>query len=77
MESKTAKYAIVKQSIKQQIEDGTLALDEKLPTEAEYAHIYNVSTITVRRALTELAKELYTREMPPIMISRINMAASP
>ena len=63
MESKTAKYAIVKQSIKQQIEDGTLALDEKLPTEAEYAHIYNVSTITVRRALTELAEEGYIKRL--------------
>ena len=39
MEPKPAKYAIVKQSIKQQIQDGTLAVDEKLPTEAEYAEM--------------------------------------
>lgn len=63
MESKAAKYAIVKQSIKQQIEDGTLAVDEKLPTEAEYAVIYNVSTITVRRALAELAEEGYIKRL--------------
>lgn len=63
METKAAKYAIVKQSIKQQIENGTLAIDDKLPTEAEYAEIYQVSTITVRRALTELAKEGYIKRL--------------
>ena len=63
MEPKPAKYAIVKQSIKQQIQDGTLAVDEKLPTEAEYAEIYKVSTITVRRALTELAEEGYIKRL--------------
>ncbi len=63
MEAKLAKYTIVKQSIKRQIEDGTLAVEERLPTEAEYASIYNVSTITVRRALTELAKEGYIKRL--------------
>ena len=42
METKATKYAIVKQSIKQQIKNGTLAIDAKLPTEAEYAEIYSV-----------------------------------
>ena len=63
METKATKYAIVKQSIKQQIKNGTLAIDAKLPTEAEYAEIYQVSTITVRRALTELAKEGYIKRL--------------
>lgn len=63
MESKAAKYAVVKQSIKQQIENGTLAVNDRLPTEAEYAEIYQVSTITVRRALTELAEEGYIKRL--------------
>lgn len=63
MEHKAAKYAVVKQSIKQQIENGTLAVDDRLPTEAEYAKIYQVSTITIRRALTELAKEGYIKRL--------------
>ena len=63
METKTAKYAVVKQAIKEQIENGTLTVDDKLPTEAEYAEIYQVSTITVRRALTELAEEGYIKRL--------------
>ena len=52
-----SKYVQVKQSVREQIESGILKPDDKLPTEAEYAEIYNVSGITIRRALTELAEE--------------------
>ncbi len=63
METKAAKYMVVKQSIKQQIENGTLAVNDRLPSETEYAQIYQVSTITIRRALTELAKEGYIKRL--------------
>ncbi|MCI9218605.1 MAG: GntR family transcriptional regulator [Lachnospiraceae bacterium] len=58
-----SKYVQVKQSVREQIESGILKPDDKLPTEAEYAEIYNVSGITIRRALTELAEEGYIRRL--------------
>ncbi len=63
MERKEAKYLVVKQAIKEQIENGTLKVNDKLPTEAEYVEMFQVSTITVRRALTELADEGYIKRL--------------
>lgn len=63
MDKKPAKYSVVKESIKRQIEDGTLKVDDKLPTETEYAQLYDVSSITIRRALTELAEEGYIKRL--------------
>ncbi|MCI9336941.1 MAG: substrate-binding domain-containing protein [Lachnospiraceae bacterium] len=60
---KESKYLQVKQSVRGQIENGILKPDDKLPTEAEYAALYNVSGITIRRALTELAEEGYIRRL--------------
>ncbi len=63
MERKESKYLVVKQAIKEQIENGTLKVNDKLPTEAEYVELFQVSTITVRRALTELADEGYVKRL--------------
>ncbi len=53
------KYETVKQSILNQIQIGELQPGDKLRNEKDYAEIFNVSGITVRRAMTELAKEGY------------------
>lgn len=63
MKEKAPKYLMVKQAIQQQIEDGTLKENDKLPAETEYAAFFDVSTITIRRALTELAEEGYIKRL--------------
>lgn len=51
------KYKIVKQAILNQIETGQLQPGDKLPSEEIYVEQFNVSGITIRKALTELASE--------------------
>ncbi|MGM0904808.1 MAG: GntR family transcriptional regulator [Bacillota bacterium] len=43
--------------LRKDIEDGKFKKGEKIPTEIELSKLYNVSRITVRNALEELAKE--------------------
>jgi len=45
--------------LREQIEDGTYAVDEKLPSENELCEQFDVSRITVRRALQTLENEDY------------------
>jgi DNA-binding LacI/PurR family transcriptional regulator len=51
------KYEIVKQAILNQIQTGELSPGDKLPSEEEFMKQFNVSGITIRKALTELASE--------------------
>lgn len=60
--SKNLKYLVVKQSIMDQIHRGELKPNDKLPSEKEYSEAFNVSEITIRKALSELVNEgLITR----------------
>ncbi len=53
------KYLIVKEALLKNIQDGILKPGEKLQSEQEYAQTYQVSLITIRKALAELASEGY------------------
>ena len=53
----TPKYEIIRQTLLKQIETGALPPDSLLPDENALAAEYGVSLITVRRAMTELAKD--------------------
>lgn len=53
------KYLIVKESLLNAIHDGALKPGEKLKSEEEYAREYQVSLITIRKALAELVTEGY------------------
>jgi GntR family transcriptional regulator, arabinose operon transcriptional repressor len=61
--SKNLKYLVVKQSITDQIQNGELKQNDKLPSEAEYSEVFNVSGITIRKALSELANEGYIKRI--------------
>lgn len=50
------KYEAIAADIKKSIEDGSLKPNEKLPTVVELCEIYNVSKITVRRAMEWLVE---------------------
>ncbi|MBS4218471.1 transcriptional regulator PhoB [Bacillus sp. FJAT-49711] len=55
-------YMQIRQMLKNNIQDGTYKQDEQIPTEAELCEMYNVSRITIRKAIEELVKEgLLTR----------------
>lgn len=51
------KYVIVKNQIKQWIEEGNYEPHEKLPTESELMKKFEVSRHTIRRAISELENE--------------------
>ncbi|BCJ98010.1 GntR family transcriptional regulator [Anaerocolumna chitinilytica] len=53
------KYETVKHAILNQIHTGELHTGDKLPNEEDYMKLFNVSGITIRKALTELANEGY------------------
>ncbi|MDF2842548.1 MAG: GntR family transcriptional regulator [Herbinix sp.] len=59
--SKSLKYSVVKQSIMDKIQSGELKPNDKLPSEEEYSETFNVSGITIRKALSELANEGYIK----------------
>ena len=61
--SSNLKYQKIKQAIYQQIQNRELLPNEKLASEAEYAQHYGVSTITIRKALSELASEGHIRRV--------------
>ena len=50
-------YVQLEQILKSQIMTGELLPGEQIPTEKELAEIYHVSTITIRQAILNLAKE--------------------
>ena len=56
---KLPKYYLVKKSIVSQIENEDLAENTLLPSERELIQKYNVSRITIRKALDELVNEGY------------------
>lgn len=53
------KYVAVKEYILNQIHSGELKPNDKLPNEADYSEHFQVSAITTRKALSELADEGY------------------
>lgn len=53
------KYETVKQAILNQIQTGELRPGDKLPNEEDFMKLFQVSGITIRKALTELANEGY------------------
>lgn len=61
--SRNFKYLVVKKAIINQIQNGELKPNDKLPSEEEYSEIFNVSGITIRKALTELAEEGYLKRI--------------
>lgn len=56
-------YKMIYSSLKRQILTGELSLHTKLPTEKELSNQYNVSRITSKRALNDLAKEGYIKRI--------------
>ena len=53
------KYEAVKNAILNQIHNGELKAGDKLPSDEEYMKLFQVSGITIRKALTELANDGY------------------
>lgn len=54
-----AKYILIANKLRQSILEKEYDINEKLPNEENIAKMYNVSRITVRKALEELEKENY------------------
>lgn len=52
-------YFQLKQAIEKLIESGTLTVGEPLPSENELSRAFNISPMTVRRAMAELVNEGY------------------
>ncbi|MBT2657664.1 transcriptional regulator PhoB [Bacillus sp. ISL-18] len=50
-------YMQIRQMLKNDIQQGKYKPDEQIPTEAELCDIYNVSRITIRKAIEELVKD--------------------
>ena len=57
VESKMTKYEIIKQEIKEQIEDNILKPNQVIKSENEMCQCYKVSRVTVRKAIDELCAE--------------------
>lgn len=57
--AKVPKYRVIKECIISSIISGDIVPDEQLPTEHELMEQYDVSRVTVRRALKELYEEGY------------------
>ncbi|WP_127490623.1 GntR family transcriptional regulator [Paenibacillus glycanilyticus] len=51
------KYQIVKDYVLAQIENQEISKDDRIPSESEFSKMLNVSSITVRKALSELVNE--------------------
>lgn len=56
-ESSVPMYKQLKEIIKRNIDNGTYARGQKIPTEIELQDIYHISRITIRKALQELTDE--------------------
>ncbi|GMX63003.1 MULTISPECIES: GntR family transcriptional regulator [Paenibacillus] len=50
-------YMQIRQMLKNDIQEGKYKPDEQIPTEAELCDIYQVSRITIRKAIEELVKD--------------------
>ncbi len=50
-------YMQIRQMLKNDIQSGKYQPEEQIPTEAELCEIYNVSRITIRKAIEELVKD--------------------
>jgi GntR family transcriptional regulator len=59
LESGRPRHEQISDWLREQIEDGTYAVDEKLPSEKEIGEQFDVSRVTVRRALQTLESEDY------------------
>ncbi|MEG0912068.1 MAG: GntR family transcriptional regulator [Oscillospiraceae bacterium] len=59
MDNLLPKYYIIKKDLITKIDGEELTTDEAIPSERELMEIYNVSRITVRRAVDELSSEGY------------------
>ena len=51
------KYEAIAADIRRTIEDGALKPGDKLPTVVEFCKLYNVSKITVKRAIEQITEE--------------------
>lgn len=58
-ESSVPLYVQLKNLIKQQVDDNILHVGDKLASENEFIDKYNISRITIRKALSELVNEDY------------------
>lgn len=56
-EATLPKYQMVKNYVMLQIEKNMLGGDRRIPSEAEFSKLFDVSSITVRKAMTELVNE--------------------
>ncbi|MEW6403280.1 MAG: GntR family transcriptional regulator [Chloroflexota bacterium] len=67
-EEKQAKplYQVVAAAILQQINDGQLRANDRLPSEHELCQIYSVGRNTVRRAISELARDGVLDTLPGV-----------
>jgi len=67
-EEKRAKplYQVVAESIFQQVNDGQLSANDRIPSEHELCQIYSVGRNTVRRAISELAKDGVLNTIPGV-----------
>ncbi len=63
-ESRTPLYAMIKDYIKKQIANGTFSANDRLPPEVELMKTFNVSRITITKALTEMADEGMVYRIP-------------
>ncbi len=59
MTKKLAKYEVVKKDIIEKIEKNSLGPNEMIPSENDLKENYQVSRVTIRRAIDELIKEGY------------------
>lgn len=56
-------YVVVYQQIKENIKQGKYSIGEKLPTEPQLAAHFDVSAITIRRAIQELCDEGFLKKI--------------
>ena len=63
MEERAPKYYILKKVLEEKIENGEFPADEPIPSERELMEMYQVSRITVRKAVDELVNEGYLHKI--------------
>ncbi|GAA0371573.1 GntR family transcriptional regulator [Bacillus horti] len=73
-----ALYAVTKSKIVEMIKSGKYQPDEKLPTEAEFCNMFDVSRTTIRIALQQLELEgrIYRRQGKGTFVSRSKIEQS-
>lgn len=62
-ESTVSLYMQLMHVIKEQIHNGTYLEGEQIPTEGELSKMYNISRITIRRAIEELCQQGYLKKI--------------